>query len=81
MFLSWSKEDRDKAIWHHVREKQRHHRCGTRPDEWDPEKGGRRDAYRAVLDVCPGCEKIDTFQANLGDQRLPHGAHIRLVKT
>lgn len=81
VFLSWSKDDRDKAIWHHVRRKQTCKRCGTRPAEWDPEQGGDRRARKAMLHICPGCEQIDSFRSDL-DRResLPKGATVTLVK-
>lgn len=53
-FLSWDKLDRDKAIVHYIRKRETC-TCGTRPDEWDPKRGGSRDAYRADFAECPGC--------------------------
>ena len=50
-----SQDDRDKAIWQYLREKQTCPHCGTRPEEWDPDAGGRRDAYVAALTECEGC--------------------------
>ena len=54
-FLSWETPDRDKAIWQFIREREMCRNCGTRPDEWDESKGGRRDAYHGVIQQCPGC--------------------------
>jgi len=79
-FLAWSKDDRDKAIWQYVRELQRCASCGTRPDEWHESKGGRRDAYEAVLYVCPGCEQREIKAANLEGKTLPKGHSIRLIR-
>ncbi|MGH3427348.1 MAG: hypothetical protein ACRDQZ_07230 [Mycobacteriales bacterium] len=54
-FLTLSQDDRDKAIWQYLRERQTCPHCGTRPEEWDPDAGGRRDAYAATLLDCQGC--------------------------
>lgn len=68
-FLSWSQDDRDKAIWQHVRERSACSRCGTRPEEWDESRGGHRRAYVAVEKWCGGCEQIEAKQASLtGDE-------------
>jgi hypothetical protein len=29
--------------------------CGTAAWEWDPKQGGKRRAYDAVEEFCPGC--------------------------
>lgn len=55
VFLTWGKDDRDKAIWWEIRQRQTCQGCGTRHEEWDPELGGRRDAYKADWHRCPGC--------------------------
>jgi hypothetical protein len=41
--------------------------CGTRPEEWNPEQGGDRKAYRAEVRVCPGCEVRERGEADLND--------------
>lgn len=55
-FLGWDQPDRDKAIWWHVRQQETCPQCGTRPDEWDPEHGGARNAYSPEVRRCRGCE-------------------------
>ncbi len=44
--------------------------CKTREDEWDPKKGGSRQAYETTTYVCPGCNlmegEIDVAQKNKG---------------
>lgn len=62
---AWTDEDRDKALAWSERERQTHHKCGTRRDEWDPDRGGRRDAYDYLPDVCPGCEALERAEAVL----------------
>ncbi|HEY9354609.1 MAG TPA: hypothetical protein VIP28_15210 [Nocardioides sp.] len=64
-FLRWDADDRDKAIWHEIHKRQRCPSCGTRPDEWDPEKGGRPDAYRAVVHRCPGCAALEAKREDM----------------
>ena len=54
-FLAWSAVDRDKAIWLFLRERETCRYCGTRPDEWDPEHGGHRQAYVGRIVTCAGC--------------------------
>lgn len=56
-FMSWDRDDRDKALWFHIHELETCPDCGTRPDEWDPDKGGSDTAYRAELHKCWGCNE------------------------
>jgi hypothetical protein len=58
-FLEYSADDRDKAIWFYLRKRQTCQSCGTRPDEWDPEKGGHRAAYLPQIRTCQGCVVIE----------------------
>jgi hypothetical protein len=77
-FLSWSQDDRDKAIWMHVRNKQTCGRCGTRAEEWDPEQGGHRHAYLAQADVCRGCQALEARENAMTDEQRGAGVHIVL---
>ncbi|GAA5048161.1 hypothetical protein HNP84_000231 [Thermocatellispora tengchongensis] len=74
VFLSWDADDRDKAIWQHVRERQTCGGCGTRRAEWDPAQGGRADAYTPKAEQCPGCARIEVLSKG-----LPEGAGHRIV--
>lgn len=78
--LGWSKSDRDKAIWLHVRKRETCSGCGTRAEEWDPEAGGRRGAYLAVETSCPGCQQIAARQEWLSKQhkKVPAGLKVHL---
>lgn len=76
-FLRWSPDDRDKAIWWHVRKTTACPRCRTRAEEWDPGRGGRRDAYRAELDRCDGCVEIE--RSNAAPEAQGRGVFVRLV--
>lgn len=77
-FLAWLDEDRDKAIWQHIRERQTCRQCGTRPQEWDPAQGGDRNAYVAEPERCRGCEVNQAAAASLtGDE----GRGVRIVFT
>lgn len=64
----WTEADRDKALaWTH-QQRCTCSRCGTRPEEWDPDRGGRRDAYVFVPSICPGCEPMERTQDVLGGE-------------
>ncbi|WP_062441252.1 hypothetical protein [Herbidospora daliensis] len=76
-FLKWSQDDRDKAIWQMVRSRQRCSGCGTRADEWDPDKGGRTDAYYAEITQCRGCAQIGALSKGLTDES--YGARVALI--
>jgi hypothetical protein len=80
-FLSWDKDDRDKAIWQYVRERQTCKRCGTREAEWLESEGGHRHAYTPVLKRCPGCEAMETYRANIDESKQGKGVYIALVPT
>lgn len=56
VFLGWDADDRDKALSWHLHELERCHSCGTRPEEFDAERGGDRNAYTAEPHFCRGCE-------------------------
>jgi hypothetical protein len=63
VFKAWAGEDRDAALWWLIHDRLTCEQCGTRPDEWDPEQGGSRDAYRwKVDDQCPGCAVLAVGQ-------------------
>lgn len=51
-FLSWDRDDRDKALWWHIHQLQACPGCGTRSEDWadDPH------AYEAQPVHCRGCE-------------------------
>lgn len=53
----WTADDRDKALWWLIRDRERCPQCGTRADEWDPEQGGHDHAYRHELRKCWGCDE------------------------
>lgn len=79
-FLGWSPDDRDKAIWTWLRDRQTCAQCGTRPDEWDPDRGGHRRAYLAQIDVCRGCQAIDQRSKALTDEQRQPGMQVVLRK-
>ncbi|WP_405149429.1 hypothetical protein OG589_14495 [Sphaerisporangium sp. NBC_01403] len=80
-FLSWSAEDRDKAIWQHIRKRQACGSCGTRPEEWDETRGGDRNAYIAEPERCRGCEvKQAGEEALASDKDRGRGARIVLIR-
>jgi hypothetical protein len=76
----WSQDDRDKAIWQEIRQGETCRSCGTRPDEWDPAKGGDRVAYVAQLTTCRGCQQIENRRAAISEDHDARGQHILLVR-
>lgn len=79
-FLSWSSSDRDKAVWWMLRQRETCPRCGTRPDEWTPAKGGHRRAYIAQIRTCEGCvTKLRTEEAPEMKQGRPGANYVTLV--
>jgi hypothetical protein len=76
--LVWTQQDRDKAIWHARHRAERCSGCGTHPDEWDPKKGGDRQAYAAVESRCAGCAALE-LQQELTESR-PKEDRLRGVR-
>lgn len=60
--LVWTDLDREKALAWQALEAEKCSGCGTRPAEWNENKGGRRDAYTADLDVCLNCAQIERMR-------------------
>lgn len=54
--------------------------CHTRRAEWLPSEGGRRDAYTAELDRCPGCEALQYKREEMEKSNAGKGVHVRLVR-
>lgn len=70
-FLGWDQQDRDKALHYQAwLDGNCPGGCGTRPEEWDPDRGGSRFAYTPVVDRCPGCELIAMTRRDLPDAEL-----------
>jgi hypothetical protein len=79
-FLAYSADDRDKAIWQFIRERETCRNCGTRPDEWDESKDGRRNAYHGVIVQCQGCVVIERTE-EAPDMQTGRGKHVAMMKT
>lgn len=78
-FLGWDTDDRAKALAWHIRQAQTCSRCGTRPDEWDPNRGGRRHAYVGEIHECAGCVvKERTEEAP--QMQEGRGRHVVLIR-
>lgn len=78
----WTALDRDKAVWYEIYERERCPSCGTRPDEWDPDKGGHDHAYVGELHKCWGCHetaKIEKSAESKIKQAGP-GTTVRLTR-
>lgn len=54
--------------------------CGTRLEEWDPKKGGHRQAYQAMARVCPGCLQSEAVWEDVHKQKSK-GMKVRLEPT
>lgn len=79
-FLMLSQDDRDKAIWQFLRDRQACPHCGTRGEEWvDPVTGRPREAYVAEFDECPGCVVKQRKEADPVMQEFP-GLRVVLVR-
>jgi len=77
----WTQLDRDKALWHAAWKALICTSCGTHPDEWDPKKGGARDAFIAVQHRCHGCAATEQAQAAMErdkQQQTQRGVRITL---
>lgn len=79
--MAWSDDDRDKAIWWHLRTRSTCRECGTRAEEWDPAAGGNRHAYAAEVDVCRGCQQIAARRDALTEDEQGGGQFIALKST
>jgi hypothetical protein len=77
-FLGWSDDDRNKAIWQHIRERQRCPNCRTRAEEWDERRGGHRHAYIPVEARCRGCELKQGKEASMAGEDLGRGVYVEL---
>lgn len=82
-FLRWDPDDRAKALAAYARQRRTCSHCGTRPEEWDPERGGDRDAYLPTVKVpCRGCQVLDQAHNDEGMAarvKQARGAQIVLV--
>lgn len=82
-FLGWDRDDRDKALAWHLHQSQTCPDCHTRPEEWDPARGGHRHAYHAEIRPCPGCAvaagAIEALQTRR--EQGHHGLHLVLAPT
>lgn len=74
----WTSADRDKAIWWYLREQERCGECGTRRSEWDEKLGGDRDAYKAVVVRCRGCEVTQQTQGTINEKQDGKGLGVSL---
>lgn len=79
VFLGWDESDRDKAIWWSLRRRQACPSCGTRPEEWNPDRGGHRQAYLGHVEVCPGCVVMERTGEAL-EMKQGRGNHVVLVR-
>lgn len=76
----WTQADRDKALAYRIRKAETCPNCGTRPDEWNPDKGGHRHAYLPTIEIDPGCEQRQRKEAELQTDAWKNqkGAYVAL---
>lgn len=55
-FKAWDPHSQDAALSWLTWSESACPSCGTRPEEWDPKRGGDRHAYHADFTHCRGCE-------------------------
>lgn len=55
--------------------------CRTRLDEWDPKKGGHRQAYATATYMCPGCQQAETVMEGIAKEGQSKGVKVRLERT
>jgi hypothetical protein len=53
--------------------------CRTRLAEWDPDRGGDRNAYVTDTLRCPGCELIEQERNQVPHDRSGHGVKVQLM--
>ena len=87
--LTWTEEDRAKALAWELEQRIICPQCGTYYHEWDPKAGGDIHAYWAVQHVCMGCKaKEDLRASEAGNARESgekdnfsmHGLQVRLQR-
>lgn len=81
VFLGWDIDDRNKALWWMIHERQRCSNCGTRAEEWDEAQGGDLHAYASQPHHCRGCQVMAQGDEWLDRYRkeVPRGTTMRLV--
>lgn len=79
-FLTWTDDDRAKAIHTRLRIERTCKQCGTRPEEWDPDQGGDRSAYHAVASTCRGCQERESRLDTLTDAQRGRGVYVGLQR-
>lgn len=82
-FLSWSKTDRDKALWWDIRQRETCQSCGTRPEQLEEDPA----SWTWKVESCPGCElrakgqQVATMQAKRGDPKgLKDWQYVTLIR-
>lgn len=79
--MHWTAADRDKAIWWQLRENATCPSCGTRPEEWDEKQGGDKNAYKAEIHWCRGCEVRARTESAPELQSDRRGGQVRMRQT
>lgn len=78
----WTAEDRAKVLARTIEKRLQCPECGTRRDEWDPKRGGHRQAYTAISDMCHGCRiSGEAYSGATKDNPNIHGIKVHLEPT
>jgi hypothetical protein len=55
--------------------------CGTKLEEWDPKRGGHRQAYAVKEFICPGCLQSEAVWEGIHREKSHKGKKLRLEPT
>lgn len=78
MFLSWPESDQQDALGWSAYESRRCRECGTHPDDWNPDVGGRKHAWHAEMRECKGCVETQRLADSPDVREAGRGVHIGL---
>lgn len=79
VFLAWPSTDQAAALAWQDHEARRCAKCGTHPNDYDPESGGRRHAWHPAIEVCEGCAASERGHEIYGADLQHHGARVVLT--
>lgn len=78
-FLAWDELDQDKALAYARFRHEACPGCGTRPDEWDPKRGGDAGAYEPAVHTCPGCNLRGGTERQIREGDESPGRYVVLI--
>lgn len=76
----WTDLDREKVRAYREWKAEVCTSCGTHAAEWDPKRGGHRDAYIASLTYCQGCSRLnESREKEIDETDRARGVHQVLM--